>query len=89
MRRKRHFGPNTKPLAPLPNFIDSVKQTLMEPLWLIMLVSAVIASGAAMFTTESALEAIEEAITIVMAAFSLIAITSIADWVKDRRFVQL
>ena len=61
----------------------------MEPLWLIMLVSAVIASAASMFTTSSPLEAIEEAVTIIMAAIVLIGVTSIADWAKDRRFVQL
>ena len=61
----------------------------MEPLWLIMLVSAVVASAASMFTTSSPLEAIEEAVTIIMAAIVLIGVTSIADWAKDRRFVQL
>jgi Ca2+-transporting ATPase len=54
-----------------------------------MLVSAVIASAAAMFTTSSVWEAIKEAFTIILAAFILIAVTSIADWAKDRRFVQL
>ena len=87
MRRRRYFGPNTKPLAPLPRFFDSIKQTIMEPLWLIMLVSAIIASGAAMFTTSGFIEAIEEAGTIILAAFALITITSIADWAQDRRFV--
>jgi hypothetical protein len=52
-----------------------------------MLVSAIIASGAAMFTTSGFIEAIEEAGTIILAAFALITITSIADWAKDRRFV--
>ena len=35
------------------------------------------------------LEAIEEALTIIIATFALIAITSLADWAKDRKFVQL
>jgi len=86
LRRRRHFGPNTKPLAPLPKLFDSVKQTIMEPLWLILLVSAVIASGASMFTN-GPLEAIGEAVTIILATFALIAITSLADWAKDRKFV--
>lgn len=60
----------------------------MEPLWLVMLVSAVIASAASIYST-GFIEAIEEAITIIMAAVILIAVTSIADWAKDRRFVQL
>jgi|TARA_B110000285_G_C14918426_1_gene511366 uncharacterized membrane protein len=58
----------------------------MEPLWLILLVSAVIASGASMFTN-GPLEAIGEAVTIILATFALIAITSLADWAKDRKFV--
>ena len=88
LRRKRYFGANTKPLAPVPRVIDSIKQTIMEPLWLVMIISALLSGIVSMFVNMS-ISSLGDAIAVVSAAVILILITASADWAKDNRFVQL
>jgi fructose-specific phosphotransferase system IIC component len=88
MRRRRYFGANIKPLAPVPKVFDSIKQTIMEPLWLIMIISAILSCICSMFV-KGFFSSIRDAIEIITAALILILITSLADYAKDRRFVQL
>jgi hypothetical protein len=61
----------------------------MEPLWLVMIISAIISWICNMLGTAEFSNNTGEAISIILAAFGLIATTAIADWIKDNRFVHL
>lgn len=87
-RRRRYFGANIKPLAPVPKVFDSIKQTIMEPLWLVMIISAILSSICSMFV-KGFFDSLGDAIAIITAAILLILITAGADWAKDKRFVAL
>lgn len=86
-RRKKHFGKNTKPLAQTPKLIDSIKQTLREPIWAVLAISAVFA-GIVESLCEDWTE-IGEAISVIVMTLFLIAVTAFADLVKDKKFVEL
>jgi hypothetical protein len=74
-------------LATPQNLIDSIKQTLREPVWAVLVITAIIAGiFDAIFVGFSE---IGEVISIVLMTLFLIAVTSIADLVKDKKFVQL
>lgn len=61
----------------------------MEPLWLVMILSALISWLTSIVCTGQFKASTGEAISIILAAFGLITITAVADWIKDNRFVHL
>ena len=81
------FGYNSKPLAKAPKLMDSIKQTLREPIWVVLAGSAVFAG----IVEAIALgwRNIGQAISILIMTFFLVAITALADLIKDKRFIEL
>ena len=67
--------------------IDSIKQTCQDKVWLVVGGSAALSAICSGFAL--GLGGLVEGVSIIIAAMILIAITSIADWLKDRRFVSL
>ena len=67
--------------------IDSIKQTCQDKVWLVVGATAAVSAVCSGFAL--GLGGLVEGVSIIIAAMILIAITSIADWVKDKRFVSL
>lgn len=67
--------------------IDSIKQTCQDKVWLIVGASAAVSAVCSGFAV--GIGGLVEGVSIIIAAMILIAITSVADWIKDRRFVSL
>jgi len=86
-RRKNIFGANTKPLPPAVSLWDSIKQEAMNIIWLVIAATALFAGLCGLFV--NGWKALGEAISIIGIGFGIIAISSAADWFKDKRFVQL
>lgn len=81
------FGANIKPLPKQPLLIDSIKQTMQDKVWLVVGCSALVSAVCSGLVI--GLGGLVDGIAIIIAALILIAITSLADWLKDRRFVGL
>ena len=81
------FGANIKPLPTTPALLDSIKQTCQDKVWMVVAGSAIIAAICGSFSDGSG--SLMEGLAILIASVILIAITSLADWLKDRRFVGL
>lgn len=86
-RRQAVFGANIKPLPTPPGLMDSIKQTCQDKVWLVVGASAALSAVCSGFAV--GVGGLLEGISIIIAAMILIAITSVADWVKDKRFVSL
>jgi len=86
-RRKAVFGVNTKPVAQGPRLLDSIKQTCQDRLWWVVGGSAIL--SAICGGCVHGLGGLVEGASIVAAVVLIIAISSLADWYKDRRFVEL
>jgi magnesium-transporting ATPase (P-type) len=63
----------------------------MEPLWLVMILSALISWFISIAVTrfQNFTANTGEVISILLAALGLISVTAVADWIKDNRFVNL
>jgi len=83
----KHFGKNTKPLAQPPKLYDSILQTIKEPIWKALVISALVASVFECAAVGP--EGLGEGIAIIFTTFMLILITAIADYIKDTRFIAL
>jgi len=81
------FGVNTKPIPQPPRLLDSIKQTCSDRLWWVVGGSAVL--SAICGGCVHGLGGLVEGASIVAAVVLIIAISSTADWYKDRRFVEL
>jgi len=75
------------PIAEAPRLLDSLKQTCQDRLWWVAGGSAVVSAvvGGCVYGVGG----LVEGASIVAAVILIIAISSLADWYKDRRFVQL
>lgn len=87
MRRSKTFGTNEKPLPQLPSIIDSLKQTIMNRLWLAIGASALLSAVCNGFV--QGLSGMVEGISIVIVGLLIIVITTLADYIKDKNFVLL
>jgi len=81
------FGQNTKPLAPTPSLLDSLKQTAQDKLWWVVGGTALL-SGLCGGVAHG-WGGLVEGISIIIAAALIMIITTIADLLKDKRFVAL
>lgn len=86
-RRKQVFGRNVKPLAQQATFIESIKQTAQDRVWWVATGSAAVATIGNALTWD--IEGLGEGLAIIIAIALIIIVTSLADWLKDRRFVEL
>lgn len=86
-RRTKTFGANAKPLPQVPGILDSVKQEASNIIWLVMAATALFAGLCGIY--EYGWEALAEAMSIVAVTAVILVVTSIADWHKDTRFVEL
>jgi hypothetical protein len=71
--------------------IDSIKQTLREPIWIVLAGSAVIAGiiEACISEWDEFWANLAEPLAIILMALFLIAITAFADLIKDKKFIDL
>jgi hypothetical protein len=86
-RRKKYFGSNSKPLRQPPSLFSSIKQEASNIMWVGIVASALLAGLCGMFV--EGLSSIVEAISITIVAAAILTITSVADWSKDKRFIEL
>lgn len=86
-RRRKVFGTNIKPTPPNANIIESIKQTLQEVLWLIIGGTALLSCLCCFFIGK--FQEGVEGLSIIVMSLVLIAITSVADYVKDKKFIEL
>jgi Ca2+-transporting ATPase len=84
---KYSFGANIKPLPTTPDLFDSIKQTCQDKVWLVVGASAAVSAVCSGFAI--GIGGLVEGVSIIIATLILIAITSVADWIKDKRFVSL
>mmetsp|Transcript_18407 Transcript_18407/g.28236 ORF Transcript_18407/g.28236 Transcript_18407/m.28236 type:complete len:226 (+) Transcript_18407:221-898(+) len=86
-RRIKAYGRNFKTLPRLPSLLDSIKQTASDKIWWVVLGTAGLL---ALFNGfYDGFEGAISGISIVLATLFIISVTSLADFRKDRRFVQL
>jgi P-type Ca2+ transporter type 2C len=81
------FGKNIKPIPKNAPLIESIKQTCRDKVWLVVGASALLSAVCSGFV--NGIGGLVEGISIIVAALILIAITSVADWIKDKRFISL
>jgi len=86
-RRKAVFGVNTKPIPQEPRLLDSLRQTCSDRLW--WGVGASAAASALCGGIAYGVAGLVEGASTVGAAVLIIAVSSFADWVKDKRYVDL
>lgn len=86
-RRAHVFGHNQKPFCPPASILDSIWETLQEPLWIVVFITGGIAALFGLFVT--GFYGLLEGFAIIFTALFLISITSAADWYKDTQFVEL
>jgi Ca2+-transporting ATPase len=86
-RRANYFGPNTKPAARVPTLGDSIKEAFKD---YILLVIAICAAFSIIFgMIYDPKTGWVEGVAIIAVLAIMIIITSLNDWFKDKRFVEL
>lgn len=68
--------------------MDSIKQTLREPIWVVLGGSAIFA-GIVEAIAFGSIYKIGQAISIFIMTLFLVGITAFADLIKDKRFIEL
>lgn len=86
-RRTKVFGANSKALPKLPGILTSIILEAKSVIWIVIVVSAILAGICGIFV--NGYKKIIEALSIILVAAIIIVITSTADWIKDRKFIQL
>lgn len=86
-RRKAAFGVNAKPIPREPRLLDSLQQTCSDRLWWIVGGSAAASALCGAFV--HGVSGLVEGASILGAVALIIAVSSFADWSKDKRFVDL
>lgn len=87
-RRIKMYGTNTKPLPVINKFHESFKQVVKEDkTWLAVALTAVVSGICGAFSLGWA--GLSEGISIIIVAFLMLMISSLADFIKDRKFVDL
>jgi Ca2+-transporting ATPase len=86
-RRKAVFGVNTKPIPSEPRLLDSLRQTCSDRLWWVVGGSA--AASALCGGLVHGVAGLVEGVSILCAVGLIIAVSSFADWFKDKRYVDL
>ena len=81
------FGENCKPEPPRASIIESIKQTVREILWVVIGATALLSTLLSFFIGEWKEGA--EGLSIIFMSLILISITSLVDYVKDRKFIEL
>lgn len=87
-RREKTFGANSKPLPRVVSVLDSVKQEASNIIWLVLGASALFAGLCGLFVND-ALQALLEAVSIVLIAILILVANAASDWHKDKSFVKL
>lgn len=85
------FGKNNKPIKDQPPLMDSIKQECKQKLWWVVGASAVFSGLCGAFTIKDApwYMGIFEGVSIILAAMFIMLVSSIADMIKDRKFLKL
>jgi len=86
-RRHAVYGENVKPLQPNSSLIDSFKQEVRNLLWVIIFVTGIIGTACGLYEEGGA--ALLGGIFLFVFGFSMILITSLIDYCKDKKFVEL
>lgn len=86
-RRASVFGRNTKPLPVTPALLDSLKQTAQDKLWWVVGGTALLSAICGAFA--HGWKGLTEGLSIIVAAAVIMLISTVADLMKDRRFVGL
>lgn len=87
-RRKLFFGKNTKPLAQIPPLKESIKEALDDRILMSLGIAAFLTIITGMVAQGPKWGWIE-GVSIYLAIFIIVTLTSLNDWVKDRQFVKL
>lgn len=85
-RRQSFFGPNKKPVPQLPPFWESFKDAIDDKILLVVAVFAILTMITGLIYDPSAAV---DGIAILCSILLLVLITSVNDWRKDRKFVEL
>jgi magnesium-transporting ATPase (P-type) len=88
-RRTKVFTANSKPLPATPKFLDSIKQEGSNKMWWVVGGSALLSGLCGAFVLTPWYMGIWEGISIILAAMFIMLVSSVADMIKDRRFVEL
>jgi magnesium-transporting ATPase (P-type) len=86
-RRKAVYGENIKPLPPASSIIDSFKQEVKNIMWIIIGVTAILAGICGIYA--DGWGAVLEAVFICLIGLAIILVTSITDYCKDKKFIEL
>jgi hypothetical protein len=86
-RRQVFFGQNTKPVAELPGFLESLKEALNERILFVLGICGVLSIITGMIADPKL--GWLKGVCLLMALVILVVITSVVDWVKDKQFVAL
>lgn len=86
-RRQGVYGENIKPLPPASSIVESFKQEARNVLWVIIGVTAIVAAVCGVYA--KGWPAIWEGFFLMMFALVMILITSVVDYCKDKKFIQL
>jgi len=86
-RRKAVYGENIKPLPPASSIKESFKQEVKNIMWVIIGATAILAGICGIYA--DGWGAPLEAISIILIGLIIILITSVTDYFKDKKFIEL
>jgi magnesium-transporting ATPase (P-type) len=86
-RRKAVYGENLKPLPPPSSILESFKQEVKNIMWVIIGATAIISGFCGIY--KEGIYAITTALSILFIGIVLIIISSLVDYCKDKKFIQL
>jgi len=82
------YGKNTKPLPVMNSFLSSLKQVMREDkTWIAVAFTALISGICGAISL--GWNGLAEGISIIIVAIMMLIISSLADYVKDRKFIDL